>query len=235
VACAICDKGFEVHRYRVTVGARFYCSPEHKALGRRRTVQLVCAGCGKKFDSTLSAVANGRRYCSWACYGGMATITCQGCGEVMVVPASRAKRGQKYCSMACYERTWREVRPTLRCQRQQCRKVFVVPPSRAGARFCSLQCNGAAKRRDHRRHQCRACKRKFSRPARRHPKFCSYATRNKGREPRPATREPDRNARILELKGQCVKAPAIQKALVAENPTWWMSPAAIRQVISRAH
>jgi len=43
-----------------------------------------------------------------------------------------------------------------------------------------------------------------------------------------------RNGRILELHGQGLKAPAIAQRLQEDDPSWWMMPAAIRQVISRA-
>jgi hypothetical protein len=235
VTCAnpACGKSLEVHRYKLKSGRPLYCDVTCRSAVRKKRLQRECRRCGRPIVTTPS---RDQRYCGWACYGGQAEIICLGCGERRSIPASRAARGQKYCSMACYERTWRQLRPQVRCE--QCHEPFPVPPSRARARYCSRRCKGLARRLEQRWHRCRACRRGFFRPARRRPVYCSYACRNRGRKLKPLPRELDRNKRILALRAKGLKTPAIQAALIdpqrGGRQDWWMSPAAIRQVISRA-
>lgn len=235
VECQVCGKAFALHPYRLREGTGLYCSNACRHIGRRRTVQLDCARCGQRFASTPSEVRAGRRYCRRACFFigsevGERDITCQQCGGTRRVYASRAARGQKYCSMACYEQTWKPHRLSIRCA--YCHTTFEVVLSRRGkARFCSRRCFGLASRIRTRTRTCRVCRERFTFRAWRRRRFCSHACANRGRP--AATWEAARDRRILELRTEGLKAPAIGERLGAENSAWWTSAAAIRKVISR--
>jgi len=87
-----------------------YCSKACASAGKRQSVTVQCATCGKTFERTPSQSAMGwGKFCSKTCAGRAARtrqeFRCAECGRLStVVPARRADGRGKFCSRACKER-----------------------------------------------------------------------------------------------------------------------------------
>jgi 5-methylcytosine-specific restriction endonuclease McrA len=65
--CTYCHKEFMLPPHRVNPSGTNYCSPSCSQLGHRKTVDLVCHGCGKTFQRMPSR-KHMRSYCSRVCF-----------------------------------------------------------------------------------------------------------------------------------------------------------------------
>lgn len=149
---------------------------------------------------------------------------CRQCGANFLA----FRRSGKYCSRRCYHLARRRS-VTVRCR--QCRRRFAVPPSQAGRRYCSRRCWRLAVAP--RTFTCRACGTEFLSRTWRNPRFCSLSCANRGRVRRRRPGDVARNALILQLHAQGLKAPQIRDALAAENRGWLLEAGSIRMVIAR--
>lgn len=116
--CKVCQKRFFASESKIADGYARYCSRKCMGEDRKKQVTIACAFCGKKFGVPLSAVKNGRKYCSRDCMrrspehkliismvqdkGKKITRNCDFCGIEFFTYAHRSKRGHgKYCSREC--------------------------------------------------------------------------------------------------------------------------------------
>lgn len=233
--CPGCRERFWVAARRLAAGRGEFCSSRCYGAVRWGPRQLwTCRGCGVQAERSPTRAA--RPYCSQRCYfghRGQATArrcaTCQ--APIRVAPSVLARGLGKFCSRACYLDSRRRPRVTRECE--HCRQAFAVVPSQQRRRFCRRQCWQAATAP--RRLQCRACRGPLPRRlwAGRH--FCSRACANRGRHRERPQELSARDRRILALHAEGLRAPAILQRLGSEQEAWgWYTPAAVRQVISRA-
>jgi hypothetical protein len=235
--CPQCGRDFERPAWARAV---HYCSVACQNAARSSGPRMarVCAACGRGFTVSPSVAARGYgRYCSRACRWAAhprPEITCQVCGRRRRVSTWHLAHGYgKYCSRAHYGEAKRQARLLLECPRVGCGKRFTAPPSQRGRKYCSQRCV----RLDHapRQYRCQSCQSQFRAAPWRKPRFCSQECSH--RPGRQYARRPEllaRNARILELHGQALKASVIQQRLIEESPEWWASEAVIYQVVSLA-
>ena len=236
--CPVCSNSFDAEPNEVANNRGKYCSSACRYEGRRLqcAAEVACARCGVRFTVPRSQ-AERRRFCKASCRyrtdaPSLQTIVCAHCGGEATVRRYRVLEGfGKYCDRRCFIAAQQPRRPPLTCARRGCWKRFLAFPSQVekNRRFCSRRCRDLARRP--KTFRCPVCKERKPRPPGRRPKFCSRSCRNRGRVVR---RETDRNARILELSAQGLKAPQIQRQISEENLEWFTSPEAIRQVIHRA-
>lgn len=249
VACAGCGATVLMKPSQVAKGRR-HCSWECRrkawaATGGRKhgrsQVERSCERCGGAFRVPPSRA--GQRFCTRACRfgadGGMRTIACLNCGAPRRVSSGRLRRGNgKYCSRACFGQA--NVSPVVERRCGRCQTPMRLRPSEIDRRYCSPRCARLSMRKP-RMLRCRVCGVSRSLRTWQRQRFCSLSCANRGRK-RP--RDPilvARNALILDLHAQGVKAPKIREALIADprcvpgpaGASWRMEPAAIRQVISR--
>ena len=233
--CGTCGTPFEAAQAQVAQGGGRYCSRACLGRSKHRRAPVTCERCGKTFPLRVS-MAETRRFCSRTCLvgpgGGGRDIACRSCGTVRHVASwELAGGGGKFCSRPCYWQSLRKPRARLSCSR--CRKVFTVLHSaaRRARKFCTRRCYYLS--RGPRRFRCTACRSSFRRPAWRRPMFCSPACAHRGRRRERHPVGATRNRRVFELRAEGLKAPQIRERLISENPQWWVTPAAVRQVISR--
>lgn len=120
-----------------------------------KTVQTVCAYCGKTFEDHPTAK---RKYCSHACYSkskeNKIQRTCEVCGKPFETLPGEIRRGNgKYCSRECFfaanqgagNHSWKGGALILVCE--QCHKEFsrdrTWPKSKGNLAFCSEPCRHA--------------------------------------------------------------------------------------------
>ncbi len=92
-----CDKGHPSH-----FAKRRFCSRSCGAAPKRTKQPCTCVQCGIVFQTTPSQIANGRKFCSNACYQrdhAATPRTCPTCGKSFVHSSYSAS--QIHCSMAC--------------------------------------------------------------------------------------------------------------------------------------
>lgn len=111
-------------------------------------IDLVCQHCGKGFSVRWQSQAEGRKYCSKACWyehakgpqnpswnGGGTPIVCASCGEVFRVTSDRENTA-KYCSIEC-----RSAAGGVDLTCSGCGEGFSVPPVRSDeAKYCGWDC-----------------------------------------------------------------------------------------------
>ena len=101
--CEVCGKQI-VGGGRRMLTAR-YCSNACNTIGKRKTINLTCAQCGKVFEATPCDRANGRKYCGEACQRDAwrtgRFLSCVVCSKPFWATQSKARNGSKYCSKAC--------------------------------------------------------------------------------------------------------------------------------------
>jgi hypothetical protein len=231
-----CENAFTVWPYQRATGHGHYCSRPCADRGRRRGITRPCVRCGQVFYLQGIHIKRNRRYCSRACLrgdGGRRSVQCQHCGVGIERFVSQLKTGRgKYCSHGCYYQARRKPRERRQCAYRGCRKLFEVAPWQSKRKYHSRQCYF----RNHEppTYRCAGCGREFQQRKWRKPRFCSRACAHRPGTRRRWRREEPRDQQILSLHEQGLKSPAIHHRLVAANPDWWISPAAIRKVIHRA-
>lgn len=210
---------------------------------RRPGAPPPCEQCGKarqwEYGTSVNSVGP---YCSRACAGlahrKRREVACQACGtSFQLRDSEREGRRSFHCSRACRNATAEQRATYATCKRDGCEVLLRVLPSQLAhgeGRYCSLRCRGIARRLRYPRVsvRCRGCRKRVTAPSWRKRAYCSLACTNRRRDRRHDPVVAQRNARILELHAQGVKAPEIQRQL-AEDPAWLISPAAVRQVIHR--
>lgn len=236
--CRQCGRDFRLPLHRARHNPGLYCSRSCANEGKRRQAELSCERCGRSFAVAPHRAAS-RRFCSRDCSGKAGLrgkppihLACPSCGRDQRVYESTLKgRAGRYCSLSCRSSMWRARRVALQCH--QCRRGFSVQSSQAnrGRRFCSRRCARLAQAP--REYRCKACRTSFLSRAWRKPQFCSLSCTNKGRHRERRPEDQARIARILELHGQGVKAPAIAEQLRDERVDWLLSAAGVRQIIHR--
>jgi predicted nucleic acid-binding Zn ribbon protein len=235
--CRRCGNLVSITPSRLAAGRGRYCSDSCHRLGRRTQVERVCERCSKRFWIPPSQLKyRPARFCGTECAAAASIkprvpVRCQapGCGRVRQVTERRIASGrEKFCSLGCYRRSLAAKRLTISCA--QCRRRMAVAPSGASRRFCRWRCYRLATAP--RTFTCLQCPREFESRLWRDKRFCSLSCANRRRR----ERSPEDEARIryvLELHAEGMKAPAIQTALRAKPWSWWVTAAAVRQVISR--
>jgi hypothetical protein len=231
-----CETTLSVQPHQRAVGRRRYCSRACSDRGRRRGNMRPCVRCGRMFYLQGIHIKRNRQYCSRACWrgdGGRRSVQCQHCGLGIERWACQLEMGRgKFCSRECYYQARRKPRERRQCAYLGCRKLFEVPPWQSKRKYHSRQC--------YFRHytpgtyRCAGCGQEFQQRRWRKPRFCSRACAQMPGSRRDWRREQARDQQILRLHGQGLKSPAIQNQMAAANPAWWISTAAIRQVIHRA-
>lgn len=98
-----------------------------------------CAHCGVEFSRNKSA-----KYCSSTC-SGMArksgsSVACAECGKPTYLPINRLHRGtaNNFCSKVCHD-NW-QSRQKVKKLCKVCGVGFLVSPSFAKAKYCSIKC-----------------------------------------------------------------------------------------------
>jgi hypothetical protein len=237
-SCATCGAPFEVGRSRIAQGLGRYCSRSCSQRGHRRRVELACAHCQGAFQ-VWAYLARTQRYCSQRCYHAARPagrdLVCATCQQVRRVTAAAAARGARFCSHACYAQS-RRRRVEATCP--QCGEVFTAKPAQLaqGRRYCTLACARAVNAR--RTLACKVCGEAFvARRWQRGARYCSISCADRGRERYPSYRQVMRDSRVRRWSAEGRTAAEIARQLGQEQPAWkeWqVSPAAVRQVLSRA-
>lgn len=147
--CIKCGKIFSVGQATVKRGFGKYCSVEC----REKRAKVVCAYCGKEYETYESKVKLGAKYCSNECKyadsGGPhperktgQVVQCSNCGkELYRAKCFIEKSGYFLCSQEC--RIEWQMRNRVQYTCKVCGKQFSWPVSRANKytpRYCSIEC-----------------------------------------------------------------------------------------------
>ena len=149
---------------------------------------MICAQCGRTFNTPKSKADKGAKFCSAECFEWARhkriQCKCEVCGKLFALRPADINEGQgKFCSRGCYSKS-RITRVSLPCQ--ECGKTFEAFPAglKIGkGKYCSNECanrsTGRERRRTFEKCQCEFCGKTFETkqtPAQANegkPRFCS--------------------------------------------------------------
>ncbi len=111
--CEHCDSEFETFPSRIKKGLAKYCSAQCRinAMNKRKAVDLVCARCGKQYNTPKSRAIAKVNYCSRECWIKRSVwieFKCEQCNKAFVLaPKTAQARNARYCSKKCMGLAWR--------------------------------------------------------------------------------------------------------------------------------
>lgn len=245
-----CGKAFEVHPARLRGGSVRFCSRECSraaaaadAASHERAIPCPSCGTVRTYKGYEVRHRSFKGYCSRDCArkaqrSERVERPCarEGCTNVVEAKAAVVARGHgRYCSRTC-TRLARRRQSRFRCVNARCRRHFSDAPSQKNPDrcFCSRKCYLEATSARQQRCKAPGCVQTFNAYRSQHRLYCSLACANRGRDRKPHPEDAERNARILGLHAEGKKPRQIHAVLTTERPEWWVSPAALRQILARA-